>query len=83
VLHIGARNRPEKPLSRAKVIFTRHSSTPPDDDNLAGSFKSVRDGLKDAGVIVDDKSANIVAEYRWSKTDRNKGFITVEIEEIP
>lgn len=75
--------RPAKPLTSCRLICTRFSSSEPDFDNLAQSFKSVIDGLKDAGVIKDDKSS-VVKErkYLWEKCAAGKGKIRVLVEEI-
>ncbi len=75
--------RPDTPLERAKITLTRHSMREPDYDNLAISFKPVIDGLKFAGVIVDDKRMNIGrAEYLWVQAPPKKGFITIHVEGI-
>ncbi len=52
--------RPEKPLKNFGIVFTRHTTSPLDVDNLAGSFKPIMDALKVAGIIEDD---------RWSMTE--------------
>jgi Holliday junction resolvase RusA-like endonuclease len=71
---------PDKPLEQACIKCVRHSSVEPDYDNLSISFKSVIDGLKDAGVIADDKSTVIISrEYLWQKAPRSKGWIRVEV----
>lgn len=70
---------PAEPLERAHAVFTRHSARQPDCDNLAISFKSVRDALK-THVIVDDSPARFTAEYRWQKAKHGKGFVTVTVE---
>ncbi|HEU4428116.1 MAG TPA: hypothetical protein VFT98_05150 [Myxococcota bacterium] len=76
--------RPEKPLQRARVSFVRFSAAnrAPDDDNLRQSFKAVRDGLVHAGVIEDDSSAHLVAEYAWKPCKRGHGCISIYVEEI-
>jgi Holliday junction resolvase RusA-like endonuclease len=74
--------RPLEPLTMAHVYFKRHSSTEPDSDNLAISFKHVRDGLKLARVIVDDKPKHFVAHYSWELAPKSKGFITVRVEGV-
>lgn len=74
--------KPSEPLARCSITCTRHSPTEPDYDNLVISFKSIIDGLKDAGVIVDDKSSCIVErKYLWEKAPPKKGFVTVRVEE--
>jgi hypothetical protein len=76
--------RPPEPLTRAVISFKRHSSTEPDFDNLAISFKPILDGLRQAGVIVDDKRANVGRpNYDWEYAPRNKGFISVRVESAP
>lgn len=77
-----AEPRPAKPLERCALIITRHSSSEPDFDNAVASAKPLVDGLKDAGVIVDDKSSCIVErKYLWEKAPPKKGFVTVRVEE--
>ena len=81
VFAIG-RNKPQQPLEKAFVTFIRHSTREPDDDNLIISFKPVRDGLKDAGVIIDDDRKRLHARYKWQKAGAGKGFIEVIIESM-
>jgi Holliday junction resolvase RusA-like endonuclease len=72
----------QAPLERCALTCTRHSPREPDFDNLVISFKSIIDGLKDAGVIVDDKPSCIVErKYLWVKCPPKKGFVTVRVEE--
>lgn len=73
---------PDEPLTKAKVIFTRHSSVESDDDNLIMSFKAVRDGLVAVGVLEDDSPKVLEAEYLWKKTSPGKGFVSIEICEV-
>lgn len=74
---------PEKPLKKARLILTRHSSSNPDFDGLVSSFKAPIDGLVDAGVIENDRFENIGApEYVWQKTGRRGGKITIEVLEL-
>lgn len=70
-------------LTKCKITATRHSSVEPDRDNLSISTKSIIDGIKDAGVITDDKPS-LVVEFRthWVKAPPKKGYITVEVEEL-
>lgn len=74
--------RPRSPLAKAKITLTRFSSACPDQDNLTISFKSVVDGLKDAGVIVDDKMTNVIREHRWELSKPRQGKIRVMVEEL-
>ncbi len=74
---------PVKPLERATLKLTRHSSAEPDYDGLVSSFKHVIDGLVRSGVLVNDKLSNIgVPDYKWARCARNKGFISVEVLEV-
>lgn len=72
--------RPKKPLERAFLRLTRHSEREGDIDNIAISFKSCVDGLKEANIILDDKTSVVFSrEYCWKKAARGKGFITIEV----
>ena len=74
---------PPKPLKQASITLTRFSSVEPDYDNLVISFKPIIDGLRDAGVIVDDKFSVIGRpSYEWQKSPRNQGRIRVEVASI-
>lgn len=76
-------HKPKKPLDKCILTCTRHSSSEPDFDNLAISFKSIIDGLVDAGIMEDDKSSCVVRrEYKWEKAKAGKGFVTIKVEEI-
>lgn len=77
-----ASTKPAEPLNKVRVTFTRYSSQEPDDDNLAISFKSIRDGLKHAGVIVDDAPKNLSARYFWERVKVGQGKVKVFIEEV-
>jgi hypothetical protein len=82
VFAVGSK-KPPKPLARAKVRFVRVSSTAIDSDNLAGSFKHVQDGLIDAGVLENDKYANIgMPVYEWRQGKPKQGHIQVTVTEI-
>lgn len=75
--------RPNKPLEKAKITCIRYSSAEPDFDNLAISFKSAIDGLRDAGIILDDKKKNIgMTTYMWEKTPPGAGKIKIIVEEM-
>lgn len=71
---------PEEPLSKAKVICTRHSSVEPDYDGLVSSFKYVIDALVAHGFVIDDSSKYLEREYEWKKEKRGHGFIKIEFE---
>ncbi len=80
---LGDHYIPDKPLTRARVRFERHSTTEPDCTNLAACFKHVEDGLVRCGVILDDKPSIIGSpEFVWVKAKRNEGKIRVRVEEI-
>lgn len=68
---------------KAKLICTRFSSSKPDRDNLAISFKSCVDGLVDARILVDDSDEIIVeCSYLHEKVPNKQGKIRIEIIEI-
>lgn len=80
---IAKSKRPLTPLRKAKLTLTRCSTTKPDVDNLAASFKGVIDGLKDAGVIWDDRDDVIVERlYLHEKAPQRKGKIKVLVESV-
>lgn len=75
--------KPVTPLTRAKLTLTRVSSREPDYDGLVSSFKSVIDGLVEAGILANDKRENVgVPEYLWRKGPRSPGKVIVRVEEI-
>lgn len=71
---------PPRPWKNARAIFTRFSSSQPDDDGLIHGFKAVRDALKHYGVIVDDHPRCLVSHYRWVKARKGEGKIRIEVE---
>lgn len=79
-----ARNqRPARPLKRAMVTCTRHSSVEPDFDGLVSSFKHIIDALVLAEVIENDKPSVIgQPTYLWRKAPPGKGFVTVKVEGV-
>lgn len=75
--------RPKSPLPKAMVRLTRVSSVRPDHDGLVGSFKAVIDGLKHAGVIIDDTHEVIgQPEYNHEKGKPGAGLIKIEVLEL-
>lgn len=81
-LAVGA-NRPHAPLEQARLVLTRCTSVEPDFDNLAASFKAIIDGLREAGVLVNDRRSNIGdPKFRWQKAARNASKVIVEVEEM-
>jgi len=80
VLHaLASKKLPSEPLKKAKITLTRISSTQPDFDNLAISFKPVIDGLVEGNILVDDKVNNVNVTYRWKKGSPGDGSIKVEV----
>jgi len=75
--------RPNVPLVSCKIVCKRFSSVEPDRDNLARSFKSIVDGLKDGKIIKDDKPS-IVKEFitLWEKAPKKNGKVEILVEEI-
>lgn len=81
LVRVSLKDIPSIPFKKAKLTLTRFSTSRPDPDGLASSFKHVIDGLVRAGVIENDKFENIGSpEYKWEKGTAKKGFIKVEIE---
>lgn len=75
------RNKPIMPLRRAKLTLTRFSSSQPDFDGLVSGFKSIIDGLRTHGILVDDKVQNIAQpDYRWEKAKPGEGRVRVRVE---
>jgi hypothetical protein len=82
--------RPKAPLAQARVTFTRCSSVEPDSDNLAYSFKRVRDALcrpskknpGGCGILQDDDPERLEAVYLWEKASPRAGKVRVRIEEV-
>jgi hypothetical protein len=72
-----------KPWKQVKLTCTRSSSSQMDFDNLVASFKGCVDGLKDAGIIADDKDAVIIMrDYRCEWAPRGKGKIRIKVESL-
>lgn len=73
--------RPASPLDKAKVTIIRHSSVEADFDGMVSAGKYLLDGLKLAGVIVDDK-ASVIGQptYIWAKAKQRQGKVTVKVE---
>jgi hypothetical protein len=84
ILAAKAAGLPPKPLWRATVTCTRHSSREPDFENLAHSFKPCLDALTvrngGAPVLVDD-SQEVIGQptYLWEKAPPKEGRITLEV----
>lgn len=72
---------PEEPLTKATLTLTRFSAKEPDFDGLVSSFKAVVDGLRDAGVILDDKPSVVGnPSYAWVYAKPNHGKIKIKVE---
>ena len=76
--------KPLSPLPHCTISCTRFAyGKSPDFDNLVFSFKSIIDGLKDAGVIVDDSSDCILERhYKHDKAPPKKGWVEITVEEV-
>lgn len=75
--------RPDEPFKKCSLECVRFSARCMDFDNLVASFKSIVDGLKDAGVIVDDNPGVIVTrEYRHEKSLLKDQRVLVRVTEI-
>lgn len=76
--------RPQSPLKRARLEFTRFShGRGVDCDNLAISFKAIRDGLIESGIIENDAPHNVEVSYGWKKVGMKEGKIKVIVHELP
>jgi hypothetical protein len=73
---------PKAPLRHSLITCVRISSGQMDRDGLSGSFKSLIDGLKACGVIVDDSPEHVEIKYAQEKGKRGEGRVRVRIEEI-
>lgn len=76
------RARPPSALKLADVFFVRFSSVEPDDDNLAISFKGVRDAFVQERVLAADDPRHLIAHYKWVRTKPQFGHIIVTIKEV-
>ena len=88
---VGLGKGPEKPLKRARVVFTRFSTTCPDPANQPAAMKPLEDGLVAAGVLEDDNEVvygrcsacgRAGAVYRWVKEKRGRGRVRIEVWEM-
>ena len=69
------RHRPRKPVT---VTMTRVSRQRLDDDNVAGAFKSIRDGIADAFGVDDSPSGPITWKYAQRRGVLARAEITIE-----
>lgn len=73
--------KPPQPLTSAALTLTRMSSVEPDFDNLVAGFKPIIDGLRQAGVLSDDKRVNVGRpDYRWEYAPPKAGRVRVRVE---
>lgn len=75
-------NRPDVPLKKAKIDFTRFSAKKPDKDGLISGFKYVQDALVLGGIIEDDSDDVIDTSHAWEFAGRRKGKIRIVVQEI-
>lgn len=75
--------KPREPLKKAHLTLTRCSSVEPDFDGGVSGWKSVIDGLVEAGIIIDDKTSVIgTSTFMWQKAKKGEGKIIVKVEEL-
>ena len=77
------KGRPRQPLHKASVTLIRYSASEPDFEGLVSSFKTILDGLTEAGVIAND-SMSVIGQpaYYWRKAKPKQGKIEVFVEDI-
>ena len=82
-LEAQQKGRPKKPLHKATVTLIRYSASEPDFEGLVSSFKTILDGLTEAGVIAND-SMSVIGQpiYYWRKAKLKEGKIEVFVEDI-
>lgn len=74
--------KPVGPLKSFRLTLTRFSSVAPDYDGLVRGFKSIVDGLRECGVIEDDRLENTGPwDCRWQKAPVRQGKVQIKIEE--
>lgn len=54
VYYLTLKQKPLKPIENPRLLFIRYGKRLLDHDNFTASLKPVVDGLKHAGIIVDD-----------------------------
>lgn len=64
---------------RVSLTLTRYGLRVLDAGNLAASFKPVEDGLKDAGVIVDDSPKWVEVSFKQMLCKRGEERVTVAV----
>lgn len=72
--------KPPAPLETYRLTLTRYSSIMPDYDGLVRGFKHAVDGLKLAGVILDDRLSNSGPwDCRWEKAPQGQGRVAIRV----
>ena len=67
--------------TKARITATRHSSSVPDADNLAISFKTCIDSVVEVlPWIVSDSPQHCEVTYRHEYAPPKKGYITIEVK---
>jgi Holliday junction resolvase RusA-like endonuclease len=72
---------PERPLESFKISITRHGARCLDYDNLIASFKPYIDGLKLAGIIIDDRWQFIKSIATNQVISKEKKLV-IRVEEV-
>lgn len=73
--------KPKEPLRYAKITLVRYSPRTLDFDGAIGSFKVIVDGLKRAGIILDDRW-DYVGAWCLDQVKAKEQKIKVIVEEV-
>jgi len=74
---------PPAPFERAFVRYTRYCGfQEPDYDNLVSSWKWIQDALVRAGILTDDRRADIETHYDWEKARPADKRVRVQVVPI-
>lgn len=81
--YVARKFKPKTPFESVELTFIRGSSRQCDFDNGIAALKPIIDGLKDAGIILDD-NPNVVKAIRfgWEKASRSCGYIKIIVDPI-
>lgn len=77
--------RPLRPLTKYKIILTRHTIRPLDPfDNLPASFKAIVDALTELKIIQDDKwgMGDMISARQVKVSTKKEQKVTIHIEEL-
>lgn len=77
-----AGGKPYRPWPRARVTIHRRSRGQLDPDNLVASMKPVIDGLRYAGVLLDDSPKHIELVVTQHRTAKLPPYTLIEIEPL-